>query len=487
MTEKKDIKTIAGARNALISRETTAVSLLEPYLSRIERLDDKIKSFIITVPDRARAKAAAIDAKIARGETPGRLAGTVVAVKDNINISGLPTTCGSKILKNYIAPYDATVVEKLEREDALIIGKTNLDEFAMGSSTENSAFFPTRNPWDVERVPGGSSGGSAAAVAAGMSQVSLGSDTGGSIRQPAAFCGVVGVKPTYGAVSRYGLVAFASSLDQIGPFARNVDDAAAVLSAVSGRDPRDSTSADVSFNGLDALRPVSLGGIKIGLPAEYFVKGAMDAEVVEAVEKTVDAMAKAGAEVKKISLPRTQYAVATYYIVAPSEASSNLARFDGVKYGLSVGDGGLIDSCKETREEGFGPEVKRRIMLGTYALSSGYYDAYYLAAQKVRSLIAEDFRRAFLEVDFIVSPVTTSAAFKIGERISDPLSMYLADIFTISVNLAGIPAVSVPCDAGKTSGLPVGIQIMAPHFADERMLGFAKSLEDLVQFKPLKV
>lgn len=487
MTEKKDIKTIAGARNALMSREATAVSLLEPYLSRVERLDDKIKSFIITVPDRARAKAAAIDAKIARGETPGKLAGTVVAVKDNINISGLPTTCGSKILKNYIAPYDATVVEKLEREDAVIIGKTNLDEFAMGSSTENSAFFPTGNPWDVERVPGGSSGGSAAAVAAGMSQVSLGSDTGGSIRQPAAFCGVVGVKPTYGAVSRYGLVAFASSLDQIGPFARNVDDAAAVLSAVSGRDPRDSTSADVSFNGLDALRPASLGGIKIGLPAEYFVKGAMDAEVVEAVEKTVDAMAKAGAEVKKISLPRTRYAVATYYIVAPAEASSNLARFDGVKYGLSVGAQGLIDSYKETREEGFGPEVKRRIMLGTYALSSGYYDAYYLAAQKVRSLIAEDFRRAFLEVDFIVSPVTTSVAFKIGERISDPLSMYLADIFTISVNLAGIPAVSVPCAAGKTSGLPVGIQIIAPHFADDRMLEFAKSLEDLVQFEPLKI
>lgn len=494
MTENHNTNTIAAIRRALSGGSATASSILESYLNRIDRLDPGIKSFIMVARDRARARARALDDKIKKGASAGKLAGVVVAVKDNINISGLPTTCGSKILGKYISPYDATVVEKLEREDAIIIGKTNLDEFAMGSSTENSAFFPTKNPWNAQRVPGGSSGGSAAAAAANLAHVSLGSDTGGSIRQPAAFCGVVGVKPTYGSVSRYGLVAFASSLDQIGPFARNVDDAAAVLSAISGRDSRDSTSSPRSLDGLDDLSPVAIKGLRIGLPEEYFIEGVMDPEVVSAVEKTVSTIERAGARVKKISLPRTQYGVATYYIIAPSEASSNLARFDGVKYGLSTLHfegtrlgAGLIDSYKETREAGFGPEVKRRIMLGTYALSSGYYDAYYLAAQKVRALVAEDFRRAFQEVDFIVSPVTTSTAFKIGERISDPLSMYLADIFTIPVNLAGIPALSLPCGLGESSGLPVGLQIMAPHFADVRMLGFAKSVEDLVQFKSLEI
>ncbi|MDI6757300.1 MAG: Asp-tRNA(Asn)/Glu-tRNA(Gln) amidotransferase subunit GatA [Endomicrobiia bacterium] len=487
MTENHNTNTIAAIRLALSGGSATASSILESCLNRIDRLDSGIKSFITVARDRARDRARALDDKIKKGAATGKLAGVVVAVKDNINISGLPTTCGSRILNKYISPYDAAVVQKLEREDAIIIGKTNLDEFAMGSSTENSSFFPTKNPWNTQHVPGGSSGGSAAAVAANLACVSLGSDTGGSIRQPAAFCGVVGVKPTYGSVSRYGLVAFASSLDQIGPFARNVDDAAAVLSVLSGRDTRDSTSSPRSLDGLEDLSRVPIKGLRIGLPEEYFIEGAMAPEVASAVEKTVSTIERAGAHVKKISLPRTQYGVATYYIIAPSEASSNLARFDGVKYGLSSSGSGLIDSYKETREAGFGPEVKRRIMLGTYALSSGYYDAYYLAAQKVRALVAEDFRRAFQEVDFIVSPVTTTTAFKIGERISDPLSMYLADIFTIPVNLAGIPAVSLPCGLADSSGLPVGLQIMATHFDDVRMLGFAKSVEDLVQFKPLEI
>jgi len=496
MTQINGRETYHSLRQEILSGRVRVSEIADFYLKEIENRDGEIKSFINVMPlERVREDAACIDEKIKSGKPVGRLAGCVIAVKDNINIKGFATTCGSKILEGYIAPYDATVVKLLQQEDAIIVGKTNLDEFAMGSSTENSAFFTTRNPHDTTRVPGGSSGGSAAAVAAGFAHMALGSDTGGSIRQPAAFCGIVGVKPTYGAVSRYGLVAFASSLDQIGPFARDTRDAALLLDVISAKDPRDSTSIGLpdDKSGEDDLIPLDLKGIKIGLPDEYFISqgggdrdSVVDEEVSERIEAVVKLLASAGASIKKVSIPGAKYGVATYYIIAPSEASSNLARFDGIKYGLASEiaeeTGGLIDFYKKTRAAGFGPEVKRRIMLGTYALSSGYYDAYYLSAQKARAMIAEDFNKAFKEVDFLISPTTTSCAFKIGEKISDPLSMYLSDIFTITANLAGIPAVSIPAGKrGAKSGLPVGVQIMAPHFADRKMLSFAASLEDLLK------
>ena len=419
-------------------------------------------------------KAEEVDARVARGEEVGVLAGVPVAVKDNICIKGMRTTCASKILENFVSPYDATVVEKLKAADAVFLGKTNLDEFAMGSSTENSYFGPTRNPHDPERVPGGSSGGSAAALAAGEAVLALGSDTGGSIRQPASFCGVVGLKPTYGRVSRYGLVAFASSLDQIGPMARNVRDTALLLNVISGYDPRDSTSAPVEVPDFTKALDEGIEGIRIGLPREYFAEGLED-EVREKVLEAVDILKGEGAEVVEVSLPHTKYAIATYYIVAPAEASSNLARYDGVKYGFRAEGRDLYEMYCNTRSQGFGEEVKRRIMLGTYTLSAGYYEAYYLKALKVRTLIKQDFEEAFETCDLLATPTSPTVAFRLGEKVADPLTMYLSDVYTVSVNLAGLPGISVPC--GSSDGLPVGLQLIGRPFDEETLLRVAHVVE----------
>ena len=419
-------------------------------------------------------KAEEVDARVARGEEVGVLAGVPVAVKDNICIKGMRTTCASKILENFVSPYDATVVEKLKAADAVFLGKTNLDEFAMGSSTENSYFGPTRNPHDPERVPGGSSGGSAAALAAGEAVLALGSDTGGSIRQPASFCGVVGLKPTYGRVSRYGLVAFASSLDQIGPMAKNVKDTALLLNVISGYDPRDSTSAPVEVPDFTKALDEGIEGIRIGLPREYFAEGLED-EVREKVLEAVDILKGEGAEVVEVSLPHTKYAIATYYIVAPAEASSNLARYDGVKYGFRAEGRDLYEMYCNTRSQGFGEEVKRRIMLGTYTLSAGYYEAYYLKALKVRTLIKQDFEEAFETCDLLATPTSPTVAFRLGEKVADPLTMYLSDVYTVSVNLAGLPGISVPC--GSSDGLPVGLQLIGRPFDEETLLRVAHVVE----------
>ena len=419
-------------------------------------------------------KAEEVDARVARGEEVGVLAGVPVAVKDNICIKGMRTTCASKILENFVSPYDATVVEKLKAADAVFLGKTNLDEFAMGSSTENSYFGPTRNPHDPERVPGGSSGGSAAALAAGEAVLALGSDTGGSIRQPASFCGVVGLKPTYGRVSRYGLVAFASSLDQIGPMAKNVKDTALLLNVISGYDPRDSTSAPVEVPDFTKALDEGIEGIRIGLPREYFAEGLED-EVREKVLEAVDILKGEGAEVVEVSLPHTKYAIATYYIVAPAEASSNLARYDGVKYGFRAEGRDLYQMYCNTRSQGFGEEVKRRIMLGTYTLSAGYYEAYYLKALKVRTLIKQDFEEAFETCDLLATPTSPTVAFRLGEKVADPLTMYLSDVYTVSVNLAGLPGISVPC--GSSDGLPVGLQLIGRPFDEETLLRVAHVVE----------
>jgi aspartyl-tRNA(Asn)/glutamyl-tRNA(Gln) amidotransferase subunit A len=416
-----------------------------------------------------------VDEKIARGEEPGALAGVPVAVKDVIVTRGVRTTCGSKLLEHYIPPYDATAIELLEAAGGVILGKTNCDEFAMGSSTENSAFGPVRNPVALDRVPGGSSGGSAAAVAQGTAVVSLGSDTGGSIRQPASFCGVSGVTPTYGRVSRYGLTAFASSLDHIGPFARTVKDAARVLGVIAGRDPRDSTSAEAPVPDYTQALDGNVKGLKLGLPREYLRD--MTSESGSLIDRGVEALRRLGCEVREISLPHTDYAIASYYIIATAEASSNLARYDGVRYTTRSADSAtLSDMYRNTRGEGFGAECKRRIMLGTYVLSAGYYDAYYLKAQKVRGLIARDFRGAFDEVDAVVAPVSPFPAFRLGEKVDDPLAMYLSDIFTITGSLAGIPCMSVPC--GRTAeGLPVGMQILTRHFGESTMFKIADAFE----------
>lgn len=419
-------------------------------------------------------KAEEVDARVARGEEVGVLAGVPVAVKDNICIKGMRTTCASKILENFVSPYDATVVEKLKAADAVFLGKTNLDEFAMGSSTENSYFGPTRNPHDPERVPGGSSGGSAAALAAGEAVLALGSDTGGSIRQPASFCGVVGLKPTYGRVSRYGLVAFASSLDQIGPMAKNVKDTALLLNVISGYDPKDSTSAPVEVPDFTKALDEGIEGIRIGLPREYFAEGLED-EVREKVLEAVDILEGEGAEVVEVSLPHTKYAIATYYIVAPAEASSNLARYDGVKYGFRADGRDLYEMYCNTRSQGFGEEVKRRIMLGTYTLSAGYYEAYYLKALKVRTLIKQDFEEVFETCDLLATPTSPTVAFRLGEKVADPLTMYLSDVYTVSVNLAGLPGISVPC--GSSDGLPVGLQLIGRPFDEETLLRVAYVVE----------
>ena len=406
----------------------------------------------------------------------GADSGPVFGATIGLCVAGGETTCASKILKGFISPYNATVVEKLLAVDAVIVGKTNLDEFAMGSSTENSAFGPTRNPWDPERAPGGSSGGSAAAVAAGEAIASLGSDTGGSIRQPAAFCGIVGLKPTYGRVSRYGLVAFASSLDQIGPMTRDVRDAAILMNAIGGHDPRDSTSAEVDCPDFAEGLPQDAKGLKIGVPREYFQEG-IDPEIAKSVRDAIELLGQLGAEIRDISLPHFSYALAAYYIVAPAEASSNLARYDGVRYGFRSPDHeGLLDMYHKTKSEGFGPEVKRRIMLGTFALSSGYYDAYYLKAQKVRTLIKGDFDRAFEDCDVVVAPTTPTPAFKLGEKTSDPIQMYLSDVCTLSVNLTGLPGISIPCGFSG-GGLPIGLQIIGKPFDEKTLLGAAHAFE----------
>jgi aspartyl-tRNA(Asn)/glutamyl-tRNA(Gln) amidotransferase subunit A len=467
--------TIEKVREGLRRKEFSATELARAALAHAEAENPATNAYLHFSTERALAAAARVDGQLARGEDPGPLGGVPVAVKDVIVTKGVRTTCGSKLLERYIPPYDATAVIRLEAAGGVIVGKTNCDEFAMGSSNENSAYGPVRNPVALDRVPGGSSGGSAAVVAQGTAVVSLGSDTGGSIRQPASFCGVVGVTPTYGRVSRYGLVAFASSLDHIGPFGRSVRDAATLLGAIAGRDELDSTSAEAPVpdyaEGLDG----NVRGIKIGLPKEYF-KG-LASETGDRISEAVGVLKKLGCEVKEISLPATDYAIACYYIICTAEASSNLARYDGVRYTCRTSNADtLSDMYRNTRGEGFGAECKRRIMLGTYVLSHGYYDAYYLKAQRVRSLIARDFTNAFREVDAIVTPVSPFPAFKLGEKVADPLSMYLSDIYTITGDLAGIPCMSVPC--GKTAdGLPVGMQILADHFDEGRMFRLADAYE----------
>ena len=469
--------TIDQIRSALTAREISAEEITRAHLVRIEQKDPEVRAYLSVCAERALGQARKIDSLIAQGDPLPRLAGVPVAVKDVILTRGLQATSASRILENYIAPYDATAVERLEAAGAVILGKVNCDEFAMGSSTENSGFFPTHNPCDLTRVPGGSSGGSAAAVAAHLATVALGSDTGGSIRQPAALCGIVGMMGTYGRVSRYGLVAFASSLDHIGPFGRSVRDVAVTLQTIAGRDPKDSTSADVPVADYEAALGQNVRGLKVGVPNEYF-RG-LNPGIGKNVQQGIDLLAKLGCQIVPISLPHTDYAIGCYYIICMAEASANLARYDGVRYGFRAsGPTELRDMYKKTRNQGFGAEVKRRIMLGTYVLSSGYYDAYYLKAQRVRTLIARDFVEAFDDVDVIVTPTSPIPAFKLGERFEDPLQMYLADIYTVTASLAGIPGISVPC--GKTRDephLPVGMQIFAKHYDEARLLQAAHAFE----------
>ena len=470
---------ICELHQQLVNKERSAVEIVQEALNRIEQLDSKLNSFLCVTADRALQQAQQVDAKIAAGEEIGLLAGIPIGIKDNLCTQGIPTTCASKILQNFVPPYESTVTQKLADAGAIMVGKTNLDEFAMGSSTENSAYQVTANPWDVQRVPGGSSGGSAAAVAADECVVALGSDTGGSIRQPASFCGIVGLKPTYGLVSRYGLVAYASSLDQIGPLARTVEDAAILLQAIAGYDAKDATSLNVQIpNYLAALKPTlkPRSRVKIGIIKETFGEG-LDPIVEQAVTKAIETLQELGAEIQVISCPRFRYGLPTYYIIAPSEASANLARYDGVKYGFRSPDAeNLIDMYCQTRAEGFGAEVKRRIMVGTYTLSAGYYDAYYLKAQKVRTLIKQDFERALSQVEVLVCPTAPTTAFKAGEKTADPLSMYLSDLMTIPVNLAGLPALSIPCGFDE-QGLPIGMQLIGKVLGEARLLEVAYAYE----------
>jgi len=467
--------TVEEIRVGLEARRFSAREVTEETLRFAQAENPKTNAYLCFSPERALQSAARVDEKLARGEDPGTLAGVPVAVKDVIVTQGVRTTCGSRLLENYTPPYDATAVERLEAAGGILLGKTNCDEFAMGSSNENSAFGPVRNPLATDRVPGGSSGGPAAAVAQGTAVVALGSDTGGSVRQPASFCGVVGVTPTYGRVSRYGLVAFASSLDHIGPLARNVRDAASLLQVIAGRDPRDATSAFAPVPDYCALLDGKVRGVRIGLPREYFE--GLSRETGDLIERSIATLKKLGCEVREISLPHTEYAIGCYYIICTAEASSNLARYDSVRYGRrSAAVETLSDMYRNTRGEGFGAECKRRIMLGAYVLSAGYYDAYYLKAQKVRTLIARDFAEAFREVDAVVTPVSPFPAFRLGEKVDDPLAMYLSDIYTITGDLAGIPCMSVPC--GTTSeGLPVGMQILTRHFDEAGMLRLADAFE----------
>ncbi len=466
---------IPSIRAALQQKKLSARELTTEFFARIDRRNPELNAYLALSPEQAFAQADRVDSMIARGESLPPLAGVPVAIKDVISTRGIRTTCGSRILENYQPPYDATATSRLHAAGAITLGKTNCDEFAMGSSTENSAYGPTRNPVALDRVPGGSSGGSAAAVAAGLAVVALGTDTGGSIRQPGALCGIPAMMGTYGRVSRYGLIAFASSLDRIGPFASTVQDVASVLSVIAGRDAADSTCVPVPVPNYSADLDRPVRGLRIGIPREYFGEG-MDPAVRQKVEAGIKLLESLGCVPVELQMPHTDYAIATYYIVATAEASSNLARYDGVRYGLRVPGSTLLDTYRKTRGRGFGPEVKRRIMLGTYALSSGYYDAYYLKAQKVRALIARDFVQAFQKVDAIVTPTSPCPAFRLGEKTDDPLQMYLADIYTVTGSLAGVPGISVPC--GKTpQGLPVGLQIFGPHFGESRVLQLANAFE----------
>jgi len=471
--------TIHEAHQLLKSRQLSAAELARACLERISEVEPEVRAFVTVTEELALKQAAEADRLLSDGGA-GPLAGIPVLIKDNMCTRGVRTTCSSKILENLVPPYDATVVEKLNESKAVIIGKANMDEFAMGSSTENSALFITRNPWDLSRVPGGSSGGSAAAVAAGEVVFALGSDTGGSIRQPAGFCSVVGMKPTYGRVSRYGLVAFASSLDQIGPLTKDVTDCALVMNAIAGYDKRDSTSAPYPVPDYTGSLSADIRGMKIGVPREYFVEG-MQAEVEAAIKAAINKLKELGAEIDwEVSLPHTPYALAVYYIIAPSEASANLARYDGVKYGFSYQAQSMWESMEKTRQYGFGAEVKRRIMLGTYALSAGYYDAYYLKAQKVRTLIRREFDQAFDKYDALVTPTSPTVPFKIGEKVDDPLQMYLSDVCTLPINIAGLPAISIP--AGFADGLPIGMQIIGKPFAEETILKVAYAYEQATEW-----
>jgi aspartyl-tRNA(Asn)/glutamyl-tRNA(Gln) amidotransferase subunit A len=473
--------TIHELQEKIKSGETSAVQIAEAVFSRIDAVEERVHSFIRLMKEEAMIAAEKADDDIKKGNIKA-LTGIPIALKDIVCTKGITTTCGSHILCNFVPPYDATVVEKLRDAGAVFVGKTNMDEFAMGSSTETSYFGVTRNPWDLARIPGGSSGGSATAVAADECVASIGSDTGGSIRQPAALCGVVGMKPTYGRVSRFGLIAFASSLDQIGPFTKDVEDCAIMMNALAGFDPKESTSVPVEVPDYRQYTGRDIHGWKVGIPREYFIEG-IDPEVNAAIKNAIAVIEKIGGKCVDISLPHTQYCLAVYYIIAPAEASSNLARYDGVKYGFRSADGGdLLDMYKNTRSQGFGVEVKRRIMIGTYALSAGYYDAYYKKASQVRALIKRDFEEAWKKCDVILTPTTPTPAFKIGEKTDNPLQMYLSDIFTISTNLAGIPGISVPC--GFTSGgLPVGVQFLAGHFEEGKLIQIASAYERNAQIE----
>ena len=471
------------ARRLLDHKKASSVELTRAVLDRIHQAEDQIKAFVTVTEEIALDQAHRADQLIAAGDVRP-LTGIPMQLKDNMCTQGIPTTCSSRMLESFVPPYDATVTSRLYAQGAVLVGKGNMDEFAMGSSTENSAFYPTRNPWDVERVPGGSSGGPAAAVVAGECVYSLGSDTGGSIRQPAALCGVVGFKPTYGLVSRYGLVAFASSLDQIGPLTKDVTDCALVMNAIASHDPRDSTSIDYDVPDYTKALTTDLSGLRIGVPKEYFVEG-IEAGVENAVRQAIKVLEGLGAAVEETSLPHTTYALAVYYIIAPSEASANLARYDGVKYGYSAKDAdSMWDALEKTRQQGFGPEVKRRIMLGTYALSAGYYDAYYLKAQRVRTLIRGEFEEAFNQFDALVMPTSPSVAFKLGEKMADPVQMYLNDILTMPANIAGIPGISVP--AGMADGLPVGFQIMTRPLGEETLFRIAYAYEQATEWHKLR-
>ena len=465
---------IQEAHSQLTSRQISSVELTQACLDRIEAVEDRVQSFLTLTPETALAQAEAADRMLAAGEG-GPLTGVPVQIKDVMCTEGVPTTCASRMLENFVPVYNATAVEQLLGQGAVMLGKGNMDEFAMGSSCENSAFHPTMNPWDLERVPGGSSGGAAASVASGEAIYALGSDTGGSVRQPAALCGVVGLKPTYGLVSRYGLIAFASSLDQIGPVGRTVMDCALALNAIAGHDPRDATSVHQEPKDYAASLGQDIKGLRLGVPEEYFVDG-MEPGSRKAVDEAISALEGLGASVRPVSLPTTRYALACYYIIAPSECSANLARYDGVKYGYSYqGTNDMWEALEKTREYGFGPEVTRRVILGTYALSSGYHDAYYLKAQQARTLIRQDFDRVFQDVDALVTPTSPVTAFKIGEKSGDPVQMYLIDVCTLPVNIAGLPGLSVPC--GFSDGLPVGLQLIGPHFSEETLLRTAHAYE----------
>ena len=465
---------IKEAHDQLASKQISSVELTQSCLDRIDAIEDQVQSFLAITPEIALTQAAVADRMLAAGEG-GPLTGVPVQIKDVMCTEGVPTTCASRMLENFVPVYNATVVDKLINQGAVMLGKGNMDEFAMGSSCENSAFHPTHNPWDLDRVPGGSSGGAAASVASGETIFALGSDTGGSVRQPASLCGVVGLKPTYGMVSRYGLIAFASSLDQIGPVGRSVQDCALVLNAIAGHDPRDATS--VARDPLDytATLGQDIKGLRLGVPEEYFVDG-MEPGTRKAIDEALAKLESLGATIKPVSLPTTRYALACYYIIAPSECSANLARYDGVKYGYSYQEtNDMWEALEKTREYGFGPEVTRRVMLGTYALSSGYYDAYYRKAQQARTLIRQDFDRVFQEVDALVTPTSPVTAFKIGEKTGDPVQMYLIDVCTLPVNIAGLPGLSVPC--GFSDGLPVGMQLIGPHFSEDTLLRTAHAYE----------